>query len=152
MKGRRVQGVPSLFIVAFMFVPMCSLESRDPIKRVLRVAREVRVVALMNGRLSVLRWTPHGFDRLNAEPHMRLLHSGFLQNVESQPGHEALRVEGSSYTYQELFEIAAGMSATLMQHDPGQGELTAVFGRRSLLTYSGLLATLTLCVQKTNLL
>jgi amino acid adenylation domain-containing protein len=72
----------------------------------------------------------------------RPLFRGFLNSVLKNPERQALRFHGSSTTYQELFEFSAGLAMTLRKHDcPGSG-LTAVLGRRSLMSYGGLLAAL----------
>ena len=83
-----------------------------------------------------------GRARMKGDLEHRPLHWGFIRIAERSPGLEALRVEGGSHTYGELYDHAARLSATLQRHAPEGCLLTGVLARRSLTAYSGLLAAL----------
>ena len=72
----------------------------------------------------------------------RPLYRGFIRSFQQHPTRDALSFFDSSVTYQELYEFSAGLAATLQKHDSGEGGLTAVLGRKSLMSYGGLLAAL----------
>ena len=69
--------------------------------------------------------------------------SGFLRSAQAFPQRLALEVGGGAFTYADLFERAAAMSATLTRlAPPSPLPLTAVFASRSLTAYAGVLAIL----------
>ncbi len=72
----------------------------------------------------------------------RPLLRGFLNCVSRYPDRHALSFHDSVMSYEELFEFASGLAATLQKHDRGESGLTAVLGRKSLMSYGGLLAAL----------
>lgn len=73
----------------------------------------------------------------------RTLRSGFLRAAEQGGDRVALRLDGQSYTFAELYERAASIAATL-QRLGGEREvaLTAVFGHRHVETFAGIVGVL----------
>jgi amino acid adenylation domain-containing protein len=71
------------------------------------------------------------------------LSSGFLRSVEAFGARPAVEVSGSALTYAALFERAASLAATLVQHQVGsEPPLTAIFAYRSVTAFAGVLAAL----------
>jgi amino acid adenylation domain-containing protein len=72
-----------------------------------------------------------------------LLHNGFQRSAESMPERPALVVAGKTYTYHELERSAASIAATIQQRQSaGSPPLTAIFGERSHVLFSGILGAL----------
>lgn len=73
----------------------------------------------------------------------RLIQDGFLACVSQFPNRPALEIEGATISYRELYDLAAGIGATLCEHsstdDPA---LTALFAYRSVTALAGLLGIL----------
>jgi len=75
--------------------------------------------------------------------HTRPLHTGFLRSAERFPDRPALQLAAEVLSYSELEDRAAGLAATLIQHDPTpEVPLTAVFGHRSTTAFSAVLGSL----------
>jgi len=73
----------------------------------------------------------------------RNLVSGFLKSANKYSNHIALEVEGKKLSYQQLFNKAASMAATLNKYALyGEPSLTAVFASRSVTAYAGILSAL----------
>ena len=71
------------------------------------------------------------------------LRSGFLRSYERFPDRPALEVNGQSLTYDQLYQQAASLAATLQQNEPSDDPpLTAVFAYRSPTTFAGVLGAL----------
>lgn len=71
------------------------------------------------------------------------LRSAFLASAGRHPDRPALQVGGETLTYAELRARAASLAATIEGRDPGGGPpLTAVFGARSSVAFSGVLGAL----------
>jgi amino acid adenylation domain-containing protein len=68
------------------------------------------------------------------------LASPFHASAERVPNRVALEVDGQTFTYAELRERVRAVAATLGEH--GAGARVAIFSRRSLDTYLGILGTL----------
>jgi amino acid adenylation domain-containing protein len=67
----------------------------------------------------------------------------FLKSVEEFRHCHAVEAAGEVLSYEQLFEKAAGLSATLVRHDlQSPAPLTAVFGYRSTTAFAGVLAAL----------
>jgi amino acid adenylation domain-containing protein len=62
--------------------------------------------------------------------------------VDSRRDHSALEVGGRVHTYGDLHEIAASLAATLQQHCNDEQPLVCVLGRRSLVSYAGILGVI----------
>jgi len=76
-------------------------------------------------------------------PAGRPLGSGFLAAAGRFPGRSALEVEGKTLSYSQLGDIAAGLAATLQQHDAATTTpLTAVLAHRSVTAFAGILGAL----------
>ena len=68
---------------------------------------------------------------------------GFLKSVQAFGNRPAVEVSGEVLTYAGLFEKAASLAATLIQHQvAGEPPLTAVFAYRSVTAFAGVLAAL----------
>ena len=68
------------------------------------------------------------------------LSSGFLRSVEAFGHRSAVEVSGEALTYTGLFEQAASLAATLVQHQvESEPPLTAVFAYRSVSAFTGVL-------------
>ena len=63
-------------------------------------------------------------------------------NAELYPERPALFVDGTTYTYRELLDRALLLAALISQIDGGDFSLCAVYAKRSLWTYAGILGTL----------
>jgi amino acid adenylation domain-containing protein len=73
----------------------------------------------------------------------RALHDGFLRSAAEGPDRPALEVEGRTLTYAELREDAAALAATLQHAVPAADpQLTAVFGYRTAVAFTGVLGSL----------
>lgn len=73
----------------------------------------------------------------------KFLASGFLNSVKLFPGNYAVFAENKFVTYEQLFEIATSIAATIQQHAPDtEPKLTSVFAYRSLTAFSGILGSL----------
>ena len=73
----------------------------------------------------------------------RFLASGFLNSSKLFPENYAVFVENKFIAYQQLFEIATSIAATIQQHTPDfELKLTSVFAYRSLTAFSGILGSL----------
>ncbi len=73
----------------------------------------------------------------------RSLRSGFIHSRERFPDRPALEAGGLCLTYDQLYEQAASLAATLQRHEPSDAPpLTAVFAYRSPATFAGVLAAL----------
>ena len=70
------------------------------------------------------------------------LAQGFLASVARVPHRIALEVAGQRFTYCELWDLAAGMAATLQGLGSPQPPLTAVCACRTPIAYAGILAAL----------
>src|ERR1700736_5236797 len=70
------------------------------------------------------------------------LETGFLRSAQLFPHRPALEVGGRIYTYEELFQEAASLAATLQQHAPAEPRFTAIYAYRSSVAYAGILAAL----------
>jgi amino acid adenylation domain-containing protein len=76
-------------------------------------------------------------------PAVRNLLHGFLRSSESFPDRPALQVEGRTWTFTELRDLAASFAATLQKNAPGGGPpLKAVFAYRTATAYAGVLGSL----------
>ncbi len=73
----------------------------------------------------------------------RNLVSGFLNSVNKYPNNIALEVERKKLSYQQLFNKAAIIAATLNKNAlKGESSLTAVFASRSITAFAGILSAL----------
>ena len=81
----------------------------------------------------------NGAVRVKTRCAQRQLCAGFLANVHSRRDHPALEVGGRVHTYADLHEIAASLAATLQQHGDDEQPLVCVLGRRTLVSYAGIL-------------
>ena len=71
------------------------------------------------------------------------LRSGFLRSHERFPNRTALEVNGQCLTYDQLYQQAASLAATLQQNEPSDDPpLTASLGYRSPAAFAGVLAAL----------
>ena len=81
------------------------------------------------------------------EESTRTLRSGFLASCERVPDRPALEVDGEILSYKELQARAAAIAATVARMNAAAGEvygvaLTAVYARRSVTSFTGILASL----------
>ncbi len=73
----------------------------------------------------------------------RTLRSGFVQSCLNFPDRPALVIQQQSLTYEQLFESAACVGATLARELPAaEPPLAAVFGHRSFTAFAGVLGAL----------
>lgn len=73
----------------------------------------------------------------------RTLASGFRRSSETFPDRIALEVDGDAWTYTDLHRRAAGIAASIEQHNADtEHALTAILGYRSITAFSGILAAL----------
>lgn len=73
----------------------------------------------------------------------KLLYRGFINSVNAFPERPALNVAGATQTYRQLFQKAASLAATIAANEiDKQPPLTAVFARRSVTAFAGVLAAL----------
>jgi amino acid adenylation domain-containing protein len=73
----------------------------------------------------------------------RPLHDGFLRSAAALPDRPALEVEGRTLSFAELHDRAAALAATLQRALPeADPPLTAVFGYRTEVAFSGVLGAL----------
>ena len=71
------------------------------------------------------------------------LHSGFLASVVRFPQHPALDVDGSVYTYHELYNHSAAIAVAIVDRLPIEApSMVGVLANRSLPVYSGILGSL----------
>lgn len=69
--------------------------------------------------------------------------AGFLEACRRGPDRPALEVAGTAWTYEQLYEHAAAVAATLQRRTPEpEPRLTAVFAARSPTAYAGIVASL----------
>jgi len=73
---------------------------------------------------------------------LRTLLHGFIESAARHPARPALELGEAVLTYGELNGRAAGMARTLDRHALAEPRLTAVFARRSVTAYAGVLAAL----------
>ena len=72
----------------------------------------------------------------------RSLGETFLASANSYPDRLALFVDGKHYTYQALLEKALALAVLLCRTDAGEVPLCALYARRSLWAYAGILGIL----------
>ena len=73
----------------------------------------------------------------------RSLLSGFLSSAERFPDRPALQLANETVSYRQLLGRASQLAGTLSFHAPAEEpRLTGVFGRRSVTSYAGVLASL----------
>jgi amino acid adenylation domain-containing protein len=68
--------------------------------------------------------------------------SGFLNSSSKFPNRLALEANGETLTYEQLFDRAAALAATLQYFDRGDSDLVAVFAYRSPAAFEGVLGAL----------
>lgn len=74
---------------------------------------------------------------------MRTIITGFLNSTRMYPENPALSVEGNTYSYRQLLEIASSYATALEDNAaPGEPHLTAILASRSLPAFAGIIATL----------
>ncbi|HTL81685.1 MAG TPA: amino acid adenylation domain-containing protein [Bacteroidia bacterium] len=67
--------------------------------------------------------------------------TGFIESFRRSPGHYALEIEDQAYTYAELMEIAAGISARIMATGRNDKNI-GIHTNDSVFTYASILAVL----------
>ena len=73
----------------------------------------------------------------------QFLWNGFYKSSQKFPNRNAVFVENQFYTYQQIFDIASSIAATIQQFQNNSDiKLTAVFAYRSLNAFSGILGAL----------
>lgn len=71
------------------------------------------------------------------------LHKGFLRSVERFPRRPAVEVDGKCVTFEQLYEHASSLAATLVHRSQSPGPpLAAVFAHRSITAFVGVLGAL----------
>jgi amino acid adenylation domain-containing protein len=80
---------------------------------------------------------------LEMQTEVRPLFSGFRRSVAAFPERPALEVNGETWSYRDLDQLACAIAATLAKHAPlVDPPLTAVFAYRSAAAFAGVLAAL----------
>jgi non-ribosomal peptide synthetase component F len=82
-------------------------------------------------------------DKSGSRPLLDHLAAGFVRSAGAFPQRPALVVGTESWSYEELFEAAAVISALLREHTREDGPpWTAVFAHRSFVAFAGVLGSL----------
>ena len=71
-----------------------------------------------------------------------LLLTGFAQSLQRFPEHNALVVNGNTYTYRNFGQLISNMATTILENDKLSDTLVALLSSKSLTAYAGVLGIL----------